>query len=218
MGDIDAFVDGMTSAMVTRFTGDAKTDQTDLALLESFTLLDPNLREYNKGRVERYVQALCFRGFNFAKAQNSELTKSFSSWMDLATKADPMVNTNGKEIVQQLQDGLRTGGAEYAPMCRFGLDVLPVQLTFVICESGFSKYNSAHRSDRAELGDSSTEAYLLIGKSAAGLDNLDNGRFKHLHKTDCFERQADTTKMADKEKAARKVSRLQYQTSVNYQL
>ena len=115
-----------------------------------------------------------------------------------------MGNTTRRDIVHHPQYGWRTGGAEYAPMCRFGLDVLPVQFTFVICQSGFSKYNSAHRSDRAELGDSSTEAYLFISKSAAGLDNLDNGRFKHLHKKDCFVRQADTTKMADKEKAARR--------------
>ena len=58
-------------------------------------------------------------------------------------------------------------------MCAFALSLLPLIPTSVICETYFSRYNSAMRADRSSLNDGTQEAMMIMTNSGIDIEKFD---------------------------------------------
>ena len=115
---------------------------------------------------------------------------SFNAWMDLIPTVGvthKTVNDPKFDLVSYFQDlaSLEHDGggpvSALTPMVVFVLRILPFIPTTVICECGFSKYNTNMRADRGSMHNSNAESYMMMSDRSVPMENFKSEVYSHIY-------------------------------------
>ena len=86
------------------------------------------------------------------------------------------------DIIDYFTELKQSGRTELREICNLALSLLAFLPTSVICETAFSRYNAAMRSDRTSLDELIPEAYLILQSSSVTFKTFDVDHVTHLLK------------------------------------